>query len=321
MSQTYAMVVPASEAFALDLYRVLRELDPMHLREELEESMLERVEALRVALAEMIATVDDSSLEPAMATVRTRMVELKRAFETHLPQPDVPEHLEEFRSALVPVYERYAASLRHLDIHVPSLRPTNYARNVYHVSNALFALGCLLVLSEMQIMLFALGMMTLAWTLEVGRRVIPRLNDFLMSLMGRVAHPHEAWRVNSATWYATACVILASMWDLKVASVGLAVLGFADPAAAIVGRRYGRLQLVNGRTSEGSLTFLAVGTMVAWLWMAVAWSVAAVLAFKMAFLGALFGCIAELFSRRIDDNLSIPVASAVGVLVALAFWV
>jgi dolichol kinase len=41
----------------------------------------------------------------------------------------------------------------------------------------------------------------------------------------------------------------------------------------------------------------------------------------MAFMGCLFGCIAELFSRRIDDNLSVPVAAAVGVLVALAFWV
>ncbi len=315
------MVIPASEAFALDLYQVLRELDPIHLRDEFESTMLERVEALRVALAEVMEGLDESSVEPAMATVRARMCELKREFEEHIPDADFPERWEEFRAALVPVYERYAASLRHLDIHLPSLRPTNYARNIYHVANALFALGCLLVLTEMQVMMFALGMMTLAWTLEVGRRIVPRLNDFLMALMGRIAHPHEAWRVNSATWYATACVILASMWDLKVASIGVAVLGFADPAAAIVGRRYGRLQLVNGRTLEGSLTFLGVGTVVTWLWMMTAWSVAAGLAFKMAFMGSIFGCIAELFSRRIDDNLSIPVASAVGVLVALAFWV
>jgi len=315
------MIVPASEAFALGLYRVLRELDPSHLRDEIETTMLERVAELRVALAEVMASVEDASVEPAMATIRTRLVEIKREFEAHIPHPELPVAWEEFRTAVVPAYERYAASLRHLDIHVPSLRPTNYARNIYHVSNGLFALVCLRMLTEMDIMMIALGMMSLAWSLEIGRRVVPRLNDFLMKMMGRVAHPHEAWRVNSATWYATACVILASMWDLKVASVGLAVLSFADPAAAIIGRRYGRIQLVNGRTLEGSLTFLAVGTLTTWLWMSLAWSMSAGLAFKMAFVGCLFGCIAELFSRRIDDNLSIPVASAVGVLVALAFWV
>jgi dolichol kinase len=321
MSQMSTMIVPASEAFALELYRVLRELDPNHLREEIESTMLERVDSLRVALAEVMASVDDGSVEPAMATIRARLFELKREFETHIPHPEFPVAWEEFRTAVVPAYERYAASLRHLDIHVPSLRPTNYARNIFHVSNGLFALGCLLMLTEMQVMMIALGMMSLAWSLEIGRRVVPRLNDFLMKMMGPVAHPHESWRVNSATWYSTACVILASMWDLKVASVGLAVLGFADPAAAIIGRRFGRVQLVNGRTLEGSLTFLAVGTLMTWLWMVVAWSLAAGLAFKMAFMGCLFGCIAELFSRRIDDNLSVPVAAAVGVLVALAFWV
>jgi len=315
------LIAPSSEAFALDLYGLLRELDPNHWREELEVSMQERVENLQLRLADLMAKVEEASMEPAVTNLRSRLVELKREMETHMPHSDLPERWEEFRQAMAPAYERYAASLRHLEIHVPSLRPTNYARNIYHVINGLVALACLRLMTEMQVMYIALFMMGLAWTLEVGRRVIPRLNDFLMALMGRIAHPHEAWRVNSATWFATACVILASMWDLKVSSVGLAVLGFADPAAAIIGRRYGRVKLVNGRTLEGSLTFLGVGTLMSWLWLIVAWSVSAGFAFKMAFMGGLFGCIAELFSRRIDDNLSIPVASAVGVLVAMAFWV
>ena len=316
-----ALIAPTNEAFALDLYGVLRELDPNHWREDLEISMHERVEALRVRLADLMLKVEEVSMEPAVTNIRARLLELKREMEIHMPQSDIPERWESFRLAMAPAYERYAVSLRHLEIHVPSLRPTNYARNVYHVANAVVALGCLLFMSELTVMYCASFMMGLAWTLEIGRRIMPRLNDFLMGLMGRIAHPHEAWRVNSATWYATACVILASMWDLKVASVGLVVLGFADPAAAIVGRRYGRLQLVNGRTLEGSLTFLVTGTVVSWLWLVLFWSTSATFAFKMSALGALFGCVAELFSRRIDDNLSIPVASAVGVLVALAFWV
>ena len=143
---------------------------------------------------------------------------------------------------------------------------------------------------------------------------MPRLNDFLMGMMGKLAHPHEAWRVNSATWYATACVILALIWNLPVASLGIAVLGFADPAAAIIGRRYGRIKLVNGRTLEGTATFIAVGTLVATPWLAFVWGMAPGLALKLAFFGSLAGGIAELFSRRVDDNLSIPVATALTAL-------
>ena len=108
------------------------------------------------------------------------------------------------------------------------------------------------------------------------------------------------------------------MWDLKVASVGIVVLGFSDPAAAIFGRRYGKHQLMNGRTLEGTGTFIAVGTVLAWLWLVVAWGQAPGLALKMAFFGSVAGGIAELFSRKIDDNLSIPVGTAVGVLATLA---
>ncbi len=315
------LIAPSSEAFALELYTVLRELDPNHWRDELALSMQERVEELRQKLTDLMSKLEGASLEPAVNNMRARLVELRREMEVHMPQGDIGERWEDFRKAMAPAYERYAASLRHLDIHVPSLRPTNYARNIYHVANAVVALLFLRFLSEFTILWMSLFMMGLAWSCEIGRRIVPRLNDFLMGLMGRIAHPHEAWRVNSATWYATACVILASMWDLKVASVGLAVLGFGDPAAAIVGRRYGRIRLFNGRTLEGSLTFLVVGTLLTWLWLASAWSLPIMFAWKMAFLGSLFGCVAELFSRRIDDNLSIPVASAVGVLVALAFWV
>ena len=64
----------------------------------------------------------------------------------------------------------------------------------------------------------------------------------------------------------------------------------------------------------GSTAFIAVGTACAFAWLCVAWSVSPVGAFKMAGAGALAGMFAELFSRRIDDNLSIPVAAALAAL-------
>ena len=310
-------LAPTSQAFALDLYGVLRELDPNHWCEDLETNMRERVLQLRERLSSLTDTIEATGTGPALDALRSRLSELTQLMEMHVPHADLPARWEEFRQGMLPAYERFAASLRHFDVHVPSLRPTNYARNIYHVGNALFCVFCIRVFSEMTILLMALGMMTLAWSCEIGRRIIPRLNDFLMGLMGRLAHPHEAWRVNSATWYATACVILASMWNLPVASIGIVVLGFADPAAAIIGRKYGKIQLVDGRTLEGTTTFIVVGAVATWIWLTFAWGLPAGVGFKAALVGATCGGIAELFSRRIDDNLSIPVAAALGALAIL----
>lgn len=309
-----AAIVPIHHALAMDMYGLLRELDPNHWTNGEDGPFHARLNELRDRLVEVMQSLDSQESAPAIAAVRSRLAEMRQAMESHAPNPDVMGAWEEFRSSMVPVYERYAASLRHLDIHVPSLRPTNYARNVYHVSNALFAMICLRIISELHVFYIATFMMSLAWTLEVGRRVLPGLNDFLMQLLGRLAHPHEAWRVNSATWFCTACFILTCTSNLPVASVGLVVLGFADPAAAILGRRYGRHTLVNGRTLEGTGAFIAVGTVAAFLWLSIAWSFPLTTALLMAFVGATAGGIAELFSRRIDDNLSIPIATAGAVL-------
>jgi dolichol kinase len=133
----------------------------------------------------------------------------------------------------------------------------------------------------------------------------------LFRVFGPLAHPHEHHRVNSATWYATALLVLALTHSKLLCTVGVAVLGFGDPAAAVLGRRFGRVRLVHGRTLEGTLSFVGVATAVAFLalWLGYPHPVAGAL--LLALSGALAGGLAELFSLRVDDNLSVPLAAAV----------
>lgn len=149
------------------------------------------------------------------------------------------------------------------------------------------------------------------WTLEGVRRIYPRANDRIMAFFAPIARPIERVRVNSGTWYMTALVLLASTGSTIVAAVGVAVLGFADPTAAIVGRRFGRVKLVNGRTLEGTITFAVVGAAAALG--VIAWVDAPPplpIAFLIAAAAGTAGALAELFSRRIDDNFAIPLVSA-----------
>ena len=55
-------------------------------------------------------------------------------------------------------------------------------------------------------------------------------------------------------------VVLAVTGDLMLITIALAVLAVGDPMAALVGRRFGTIKLVNGRSLQGTLAFVAVAT-------------------------------------------------------------
>lgn len=305
---------------AIELHRLLKEIDPARWRAELHA----RTQARAAHIAELIRqSRAGHAVEGHLASLQQRLQELARSIEAHTPAGDLPRSearaaWEAFRARLAPHYESLARGLREHAVHVPSLRPTNYARSLFHVSAGLFALAMIeWVLSPFAMVVIASLFSAWAWSMEGLRRVFPKLNDVLMGVFGRVSHPHEAWRVNSATWYATALTVLALIGNPLVAAVAVTVLGFADPAAGLVGRRWGRIKLVNGRSLEGTGTFFVVGTLVAFAVSAGLHGLGLGPALLVAVCAALPAALAELFSRVLDDNFTVPLAAAGGALVAL----
>lgn len=198
-----------------------------------------------------------------------------------------------------------------------SLRPTNYARNVFHMLGATGVMTVIHLLPDRASMIaVALSVTVPAWTIEGLRRSNPRLNDWMMWLFGPVAHAHERFRVNSASWYAAALTLLAFVSPVPAALLGVAVLGFGDPFAAIVGRRFGRTPIRTGRTLEGSLAFVGA----AWIAGVITLALAAPdlpNAAITALVAAVCGAVAELYSQDVDDNLTIPLAAALGAAVTM----
>lgn len=206
------------------------------------------------------------------------------------------------------------------DIHAPGMRPKNYARNVLHVVSASSALAILELAPSWTIAIgIAVAVAALGVTLEVTRRMSPAINAACMAVFGRTAHAHEAHRVNSATWYAVAVLLMALSEQTVPSAIALVTLGVGDPIAAVVGRRFGRTKLVSGRSLEGSLAFVASASLAAMAFVVIVHpEVAAARAMIAVAVGAIAGALAELFSRRIDDNFSIPLAAFAAAYVALA---
>lgn len=279
------------------------------------EAVLHRLDSLRSRDTGVV--VQCGALSDALCSYRDRMME---AFSQRTDAGGVDvDPLQGVRDQLREAYEGLVAALSAEPHEERVHRPINYARSVFHMGSALVCmLLTLVVFTPTQLPWAAAAFAGTAWTLELARRFSSRMNGILMAFFRPIAHPSEGHRVNSATWYMTSLVILATLHSQLLAIVALAVLGFADPLAGLAGRRFGRRELVNGRTLVGTMTFFAVGTVAAFAasWLVPAHPGPGVL-LGVAAMASAFGAVAELFSGRVDDNLSIPVSTAAGAIVAL----
>ena len=104
----------------------------------------------------------------------------------------------------------------------------------------------------------------------------------------------------------------------RLTAAALAVMLTGDAAAALVGRRFGRIRLVNGKSLEGCASFVVAGYA----------ALAAVLAISghggtredLAGIAAvLLAALAELFQKqlKLDDNLTIPLVAGSAMLLFL----
>lgn len=289
----------------LELYGTLLELDPARFvpsRAGVIHAALERIGAhLRGA--------GDAEHEVARCSLALgQALEARPPADTQSAAPWVALRIE-----VGPLYEDLVAALGRVGHRVPSLRPTNYSRNFFHVCSSLFALSIIELLPE-RMLWVAGGFLTSAILMETSRKVSPRANQVLMQAFGKVAHPYERHSINSASWYALALVLLAAFVPPVGCAVGVVVLGFGDPFAAIIGRRFGRIRLPGGRSLEGSLAFVAAGTLMSLPVLLLGHQLAVGVALGVALMGACAGALAEVLSGRLDDNFTIPLVAG------LAAW-
>lgn len=121
-------------------------------------------------------------------------------------------------------------------------------------------------------------------------------------------------RPREARAFTGAAHILFSGWlcplflSLPAAATGMVTIILGDTAAALVGRRWGRHRYTGNRSLEGSLAFFLAALIGAWLVPGVS--------LLLGTAAALLATVVEGLSRRVDDNLTVPVI--VGLFVHLA---
>lgn len=232
--------------------------------------------------------------------------------------------LRAIRKSLATSYEELAAQLRQYaaahTVRYTDLRPINLpvvGRSVFHATIGLTAVLCYeLAFSQTTALVILLSILAVFGFLETMKRVSTRWANFLVErVFGLISRPHERYRTNSAIYYLVALVIVTAVTPKLGVCIAVLVLAFGDPAAMWVGTRWGHLRLRNDKSFTGSLGFLVVSFVVVVVYLAIRPNPLSVAQIVLcAFCVSLVGTVTELFSGRIDDNLTIPVACALASL-------
>lgn len=303
-----------------ELHWALREIDPSRWRAEAVASVRAKLTEIQRRLAELRDRGGDDSLRAPLTALGTSLAGAPADDSTGA---SMRARWMAFRRSLVPAYEAMQRALRERRVDVPSLRPSNLKRGVFHVTSGLVALTVLWLMPH-PAWTIAVGvpLALTAWSLEAIRRRYPGFNTTIMRFFAPLAHPHEYRRINSGTWYLTSIALLsiaAAFVGALPCGVGVAVLAFGDPAAAIVGRKLGRVRIAHGRSLEGTLAFFLAasiaGTLAALVF---APGIAIGSAIAIATAASVAGAVAELTSVRVDDNLSVAIAASAAALLACA---
>jgi dolichol kinase len=183
-------------------------------------------------------------------------------------------------------------------------------RKLIHLAGSVFPF--LYLFAPRQVVLWAATIvLVLTLSVEWGRQHSTTLERLFEWLIGSALREGEQRKPTTGTWSMLGILISVLFLAREVAIPAMFYAQLGDPAAEIVGRRWGRHRLSNAKSLEGSLacfvTCAAVGLVCSHLLS---------LGPGVAVLGALAATIVEVLPLPLGDNLWMAPAS--GLVMALA---
>jgi diacylglycerol kinase (CTP) len=195
-----------------------------------------------------------------------------------------------------------------------SLDRARVLRAAFHAFNCLWGVLAYHFVVPRVVAAAAIGTIAAAFGIVEGLRLRSEsLNAQVLDhpLFRNVIRPSEHHRLSGAFWFVLGVALVLAIYPKEAVEGGCLVMGFGDPAATLVGTRFGRVRIGAGRTLEGTLAFVAAAFVAvsafrfaAYPSSGIAWTLG------FAAVAVLAGAVAEgLLSRRINDNFTVPLVS------------
>lgn len=145
----------------------------------------------------------------------------------------------------------------------------------------------------------------------------PTLRDRLKGLSNLTEEGHSLGLILYAISYTLLAVLFPT--EPHIVAAGVLPMAYGDSAAAIAGRRYGRRELVNGKTLEGTLAMFSASLVALTLSLAyfsTLYPFTLVQMLSPALATAAVVAIAEVLSPKGLDNVAVPLLGALTFLIA-----
>lgn len=175
------------------------------------------------------------------------------------------------------------------------------SRKAIHFSSLAIPAGIyFLPLRVSRPLLLALALATLS--ADVIRLHVPLVRKVFYFAFGRLLRDHERFNLLGSTYLLLSALICVFAFPRTIAAVSVADLVVGDTMAALVGRRWGRIRILD-KTLEGSLACLGSCLLIGWIipghqlsWIQIG-------------VGSVVATLFELLPIPLDDNMRIPLAA------------
>ncbi|WP_413576843.1 diacylglycerol/polyprenol kinase family protein [Bdellovibrio sp. HCB290] len=196
----------------------------------------------------------------------------------------------------------------------------HYARKFWHMS-AVFAMFLAYVYLPEKV---SLTLLVVAWILFVPfdflRHRYPVLNDFAVHAFKPIMRQSEVKKLAGTTFLLTGVLIVYVIFPRPIVALTLLFLAFADPIASYFGILYGKDKIFGHKSIQGFMAafFVCMGLTLAFL---LYHNYLTDRVIVISLLAGLVGAFAELIPvGKLDDNLTLPLMSAVGLSILFYFF-
>lgn len=196
----------------------------------------------------------------------------------------------------------------------------HYARKIWHM------VGVSVVFLAYTFFAYpvALTLITLAWLAFVGvdvlRQTRPALNEWALHAFKPIMRESEAHQLAGTTYLLSGVLLLVLVFPRPVVALTLLFLAFADPLASYFGIKYGKDKIFGHKSIQGFMAAFMVCTICCFLYLNNQHYLLDRI-IVVSLLAGLIGAFSELIPvGKLDDNLSLPLMSAMGLTVLFYFF-
>lgn len=189
----------------------------------------------------------------------------------------------------------------------------HWARKIWHIVTVF----CMFLTYQFTSYSVSLAILLVACAILIPfdffRLKYPKVNDIALIFMGPLMRNSEVKGAAGTTYLLAGVAIIALFFSKPVVSLSLLFLAFADPLASFIGIRYGKDKIMGNKSIQGFLMAFAVCFILTFLFLA-GYELQLSRRFVVSALCGLVGALAELIPiAKLDDNLTMPVLSAIGI--------